>query len=242
MNFIQSIILAIVQGITEFLPISSDGHLNLFQYWFGLTPSLSFDVFLHLATFLSVLFFFRKKIKYFFSNIQFIIIGTIPAVIVGLFFKDQVTALFANPLLLPLFFMITATLVFVTKYIKPLNKKLTYSTALIIGIFQAVAILPGVSRSGSTIFAGLLLGLSPIQAFNFSFSLFIPASLGALILEFKDISKLNLADPNYLVSFIVTFIVGVLALTLLQKLLTNGKIWIFGIYTLLLALVLLLTL
>lgn len=239
MNLFQSLTLGVVQGITEFLPISSDGHLNLFQYFFKLTPSLTFDVFLHAATFLSVLFFFRNQISYFFSNLKYIIVGSIPAVIAGLFFKDQVSAIFSDPKLLPFFFLITAILVLTTKFFKKDNRKITYLSAFVIGIFQALAILPGVSRSGLTIFAGLMFGLSSLEAFNFSFSLFIPATFGAIILESKDIvNNGNILTPNYLFPFVLTFIVGLISLALLKKVLTGHKFWIFGIYTLLLSTVL----
>ena len=235
MNTFQALILGFVQGVTEFLPISSDGHLNLVQHLFGMTPSLSFDVFLHVATFFSVLFFFRKKLKYFFNNLPFIIVGTIPAVIIGFFFKDQVSNLFANPKLLPLFFLFTSIYTLSTKFIKKQDKKITYLSALIIGIFQAVALLPGVSRSGGTIFAGLLLGLSPLNAFNFSFSLFIPISAGAILLEAKDIISTNLVNPINILAFIFTFFVGLVALKLLEKILSGNKFWVFGVYTVILA-------
>lgn len=238
MTLIQSIILSIVQGITEFLPISSDGHLNLFQHLFRLTPSLSFDVFLHAATFLSVIFFFRSQLKYFFSNLKYIIVGSIPAVIVGFFLKDQIESLFSNPKILPLFFLITAIFVFSTKFIKKQNKDLTYFSAFIIGIFQSIAILPGVSRSGLTIFSALLLGLSPINAFNFSFSLFIPVSIGAILLSIKDIVSQSIINSNNLIAFIIAFFTGIIALTFLKKIITGQKFWIFGIYTFILALTL----
>lgn len=236
MTLIQSLILSLVQGITEFLPISSDGHLNLFQYFFKLTPSLSFDVFLHAATFLSVLFFFRSQIKYFFSNLKFIIVGSIPAVLAGFLLKDQFETLFASPKFLPYFFLITGLLVFVTKFFKKGDNKLTYFSAFTIGIFQALAILPGVSRSGCTIFAALLFGLSPINAFNFSFSLFIPASAGAILLSFKDILSDNIITSNNLLAFVVTFLVGIVALNFLKKIISQNKFWMFGIYTIILAL------
>lgn len=238
MTFIQSIILSFVQGITEFLPISSDGHLNLFQYFFKLTPSLTFDVFLHAATFLSVIFFFRNQIKYFLSNLKFIIVGSIPAVFAGFFLKDQFESLFSSPKLLPFFFLITGVLVLSTKFIKKQDKKITYLSAFIIGIFQALAILPGVSRSGLTIFSGLLLGLSSLEAFNFSFSLFIPASFGAILLSTKDIINQSIITTQNLIAFVITFFVGLVALFFLKKVITGQKFWIFGIYTIILSLVL----
>jgi undecaprenyl-diphosphatase len=238
MSFFQSIILSIVQGITEFLPISSDGHLNLFQHLFGLSPSLTFDVFLHAATFLSVIFFFRNQISYFFSNLKFIIVGSIPAVLVGFFLKDQMEAIFSKPNYLPFFFLITGALVFSTKFIKKQDKKITYLSAFIIGIFQAIAILPGVSRSGLTIFSALLLGLSSINAFNFSFSLFIPVSFGAILLESKDILNQSIISTDNIIAFILTFFVGLAALFFLKKVVSGQKFWMFGIYTIILSLTL----
>jgi len=238
MSFIQTIILSFIQGIAEFLPISSSGHLNLAQHFLNLTPSLTLDIFLNTATFLSVLFFFRKKIKYFFANLKYIIIASIPAGLVGVLFKNQIDSLFSNIHLLPFFFILGSIFVFSTKFFDQKDEKINYKKALIIGLFQAVAILPGVSRAGATIFAGLLLGLSTTQAFNFSFCLFIPASFGALILGAKDLSGSGILNIEYLIAFILTFLVGIFALGLLKKVLVGKKFWIFGIYTFILALIL----
>jgi len=238
MTFIQSIFLSIVQGVTEFLPISSDGHLNLFQYFFKLTPSLDFDIFLHAATFLSVVFFFRYQTKYFFTNLKYIIIGSIPALVVGVLFKDQIESITASIHLLPYFFLFTGIMVLSTKFITTRNKPLNYFSAFTIGIFQALAILPAVSRSGGTIFSALLLGLSPQNAFNFSFSLFIPVTFGAIVLGFKDIVSSNFITLNNLIAFVVTSLVGYFVLNIFQKIIVNKKFWIFGIYVIILALVL----
>lgn len=238
MTFIQSIFLSLVQGVTEFLPISSSGHLNLTQYLFRLTPSLTFDIFLNTATLLSVLFFFRKKTNYFIQNLKYIIVALIPAGLVGIFFKDNIEVLFSNQNLLPYFFLITSVLVFSTKFLGSKDQELNYQKALIIGLFQSLAILPGVSRSGATIFAGLLLGLSPINAFNFSFCLFIPASLGALVLGLKDMSSSGIFDIQYLIPFVLTFVIGLVALKILQNIIINNKFWIFSIYTFILSILL----
>lgn len=227
-------ILAIIQGITEFLPISSTGHLNLIQYLFKFSPSLSLDILFHTGTLISVIFFFRNQIKYFFQNSWYIVFASIPAGIVGILFKDQFENIFSDIKLLPLFFLITSIFLISTKYFKKNNNKLNIKTALIIGIFQALAILPGVSRSGSTIFAGLLMGLSPLEAFNFSFALFIPATLGAIILGLKDINF----STSYLLPLLVTIIIGIFALNLLKKSLQSKNFWQFGIYTFILALAL----
>jgi undecaprenyl-diphosphatase len=236
MVLIQSILFSIIQGITEFLPISSSGHLNLIQYIFRITPSLTFDIFLNTATFISVLFFFRKQVPYFFKNLKFIIVGTIPTIFVALFLKDKFDLIFSDIKFLPFLFLITSAFVFSTKFIKDRSQQLNFKRALIIGLFQAIAILPGVSRSGSTIFAGLLIGLSPLEAFNFSFSLFIPASLGAIALDYENLLNINFSDPNYIISFIIAALVGIIALSFLKNLLIKKNIWYFGIYTFVLAL------
>jgi len=241
MSLIQAIILSFIQGIAEFLPISSSGHLNLAQYFFKIEPSLTLDIFLNTATFLSVLFFFRKQLKYFFTNLKFIIVASIPAGLVGILFKDQVDSIFTNIHLLPFFFLLGSIFVFSTKFFDQKDNQLNYKKAIIIGIFQAIAILPGVSRAGATIFAGLLLGLAPIQAFNFSFCLFIPASFGALVLGAKDLSTSGILSPEYLLAFILTFFVGIFALGVLKKVLISHKFWMFGIYTFILAFILFFT-
>ncbi len=238
MSFLQTITLGFIQGIAEFLPISSSGHLNLAQYFFKIEPSLTLDIFLNTATFLSVLFFFRKQIKYFFQNLKYIIIASIPAALVGILFKDQVDSIFSNINLLPFFFVLGSIFVFSTKFFGSKDKKMDYKKAIIIGLFQAVAILPGVSRAGATIFAGLLLGLSSIESFNFSFCLFIPASLGAIVLGAKDLSTSGILNPEYFLVFVITFLIGILALGFLKKVLVGKKFWIFGIYTFILALIL----
>jgi undecaprenyl-diphosphatase len=235
MSLIQSLLLGIVQAITEFLPVSSDGHLNLFQYLFQLTPSLDFDIFLHAATFLSVIFFFRHQTKYFFTNLKYIIVGSIPAVIVGVLLKDQIESIAASPHLLPYFFLFTGIMVLSTKFIIPKDRPLNYLSAFIIGVFQALAILPAVSRSGGTIFSAMFLGLSPQNAFNFSFSLFIPVTLGAIVLGLKDIVSSNFITLNNLIAFVVTTFVGYFILSIFQKITLNRKFWIFGIYVIFLA-------
>jgi len=235
MNFLQAIILSLVQGISEFLPISSKGHLNLAQHLLGLQSSLTFDIFLNTATLLSVIFFFRKQIPYFIKNLKYIIVGTLPAIFFGFILKQRLEGIFENPDILPYFFLVTAVMLFSTKYLKLNDQKLTYKKALIIGIIQSFALFPGISRSGSTIFAGLLVGLSASSAFNFSFALFIPASLGALVLDIKDLSGANYFSPVYLFSFVLTAVVGYFALSYLKKVLVSHKFWFFGVYITILA-------
>ncbi len=238
MSFIQSLVLAFVQGVAEFLPVSSSGHLNLFQHFFGYTPSLGFDIFLNTATLFSVLFFFRNQLKFFFSHLLQIVVASIPAAFVGLFLKDSVNSIFSSFWLLPLFFLINSLILFSTKKSKGEKSEISLKQAIIIGFSQAFAILPGVSRAGTTIATGLALGLTPETAFNFSFCLFILASFGAVFIGLKDLKLSIFLDSQYLLAFILTFIVGIFALKLLQKFLKHCQIWYFGVYTFVLSLVL----
>lgn len=238
MSLIQNLVLGLVQGITEFLPISSSGHLNLFQHIFALTPSLEFDIFLNTATLFSVIFFFRKQLKFFFSHLPQIVLASIPAALVGIFLKDTVDSIFSTIRLLPIFFLINSLILFTTKKSKGESSKISLKQALIIGFSQAFAILPGISRAGTTIATGLALGLAPETAFNFSFCLFIPASLGAILIGLKDTNVSTFLNTQYLLAFALTFIVGIFALKLLQKFLKRRQIWYFGIYTLVLSLIL----
>jgi len=234
MSWLVSLFLGLLQGLTEFLPVSSSGHLNLAQHFLKFTPSLSLDVFLNTATLLSVLVFFRGQIKYFIKNIKYIFIATIPAAVVGIFFKNQIGHLFSSIQFLPFFFLITSVFLFSARFTK--NKSsLNYKNALIIGLAQALALLPGVSRSGTTIATALLLGVNSVDAFKFSFCLFIPASLGALILDFPGISSLTFTSP-LLISFVIAFFVGLWALQILRFIIDKKSFWLFGIYTLLVAL------
>ncbi len=238
MNPFQSYLLGLVQGITEFLPISSSGHLNLLQHFFGLTPSLSLDIFLNTATLFSVIFFFRNQIKYFFYNLIFIIIASIPAALVGILLKNQVEIIFSDIKLLPYFFLLTSALLISTKFIKKSESKLNYLNAFLIGIMQAVAILPAVSRSGATIVTALWLGLASVEAFNFSFCLFIVASLGTIVLDYKNLILVQNFTPVMLTTFFITFIAGIIALYFLKKVVASKNLWYFGIYTSILATIL----
>lgn len=239
MNLFQSLLLGITQGITEFLPISSSGHLNLLQHFFGTTPSLSLDIFLNTATLFSVLFFFKNQIKYFFTNLKYIIVASIPAALVGIFLKDQVEIIFGNIHLLPYFFLITSSLLISTKFIKNNGTtKLNFKSALIIGLMQSIAVLPAVSRSGSTITMALWLGLAPLDAFNFSFCLFIVASLGTILLDANNLFVANNFSPLMLSTFFITFLAGIIALYFLKKVVISKNLWYFGVYTLTLSIIL----
>lgn len=244
MNFPQLLSLGIIQALSEFLPISSSGHLHLFQALFHLTPSLSFDVLANTATLLAVIFFFRrffltwlKTINL--SRLYLLFLGTFPAVLAGLFFKDQLDSLFTNPAFLSLTYLLTASALFSLHFIKPKNKKLSPSRALFIGLFQALALLPGVSRSGLTITAAILAGLSPKSAFRFSFLLYLPVSLGALFLTLADgtLSTFTFAQPIFqlVLVFMTTATLGYFSLKILRRLLLGNRLWLFAFYCLFLS-------
>ncbi|MFA6250926.1 MAG: undecaprenyl-diphosphate phosphatase [Candidatus Shapirobacteria bacterium] len=238
MSWLSILLFSLVQGIAEFLPISSSGHLHLLGYILDIEPSLTFDIFLHLSTLLPLLYYFRNQLKSFFSNLKYILVASLPAAFVGIVFDDQIELIFGQPKFLPYFFALTGILLLYTKTLKVSDAPLTFFKAFIIGLFQAVAILPGVSRSTATIFAGMLLGLSPAMAFSFSFFLFIPATLGSLLLASKDFTAGNFFSPVYLIAFMLVFIFSSLSLRWFEKLAINRRLHYFGFYLLGLSLVL----
>ncbi len=233
-SLVQLLVLGFIQGITEFLPISSSGHTALAQYFLHLPTSLTLDIFLNTATLVSVLVYFRKDYKEFIKNLPYLLVGTIPAVIAGISLKDKIEASYNSPTSLAPFFILTGLLLLSTRIKRSnSNSSLTYLKAFLIGLAQACAILPSLSRSASTISIALLLGLSPQTAFTFSFFLLIPASAGALLLDIK--KQLHLLTSSmiipYTLTFIITTLVGYFSLKMCRKFLANQKIWYFGIYT-----------
>ncbi len=237
-SIIQALVLSIVQGITEWLPISSSGHLAIFQNIFGF-QNLPFDVFLHFASILAVIIIFRKDIKKLFNfkdkqNLRYwgiLILALIPAGIVGILFKDQIASFFSSMTYLGIFFMLSGGIVYSTKFYKvKKDKKMNWFDSLFIGFAQALAILPGVSRSGSTISGGLFRGLKKEEAVKFSFFLAVPVILGASLLEAKDLVVQNLSYSILALSFVVTLIVSIFAIKLLLKIVRGNKFHLFGIY------------
>lgn len=252
MSFFQSIFLAVVQGITEFLPISSSGHLIFFQKLFGITtPPVLFDVLLHFGTLGAILIYFRKEIILLFKECKknintwrLIIIGTIPAVILGLCINNMIEEIFNSTKLVGVMWLVMGTMLLLTKRVSRENRKeelgnIKNKDALVVGIFQAFALLPGISRSGSTIFGGLLRKLNPKDAFIFSFLLAIPAILGATVLQLIS-NKPNKADLlNGVLPMFVAGLVGFYSLKFLQKTLISHKFYLFGFYCLFLGIIVL---
>jgi undecaprenyl-diphosphatase len=247
MPFIVVIILGLIQGLTEFLPVSSSGHLVLAQHYlpgFQAAP-LPFDVILHVGTLFSLIIYFfgdiRDIVVSFFRRDAadsaqnrrlgwLIVIGTIPAGVVGLLFKDPIEALFSNWTIIPYMLIATAVLLFVGERwgrSKRELESLGVRDALIIGILQAVAIMPGISRSGSTISGGLMTGLKKEAATRFSFILSIPAVFGAFILSLGDFTQF---DISFIVGAVVACLVGLLAIWLTFRFVVAKRLWIFSLY------------
>lgn len=254
MDIIQSLILGVVQGVTEFLPVSSSGHLVLFQKFFKIQePPIFFDTLVHFATLLAVVFFLRKEIwriviglnkKENWRIIALIVFATMPAVVVGFLLKNNIEQLFNSLDLLVYTFFATGVILFLTKFFtkgEKIVQNIGWLKSIFIGIFQALAILPGISRSGSTISAGLFMGLKREEAFKFSFLLAIPAILGAMVLQIVDFqpSSLNGGFLVNFVGFLTALVFGLLSLKILEKIILKGKLHYFAFYCLALALIIL---
>lgn len=238
MELTQAITLGVVQGVTEFLPISSDGHLALFQSLMNHTENIViFDVMLHFATLISIVVFFRSdiiSIKK--STLPLIILGTIPAVIFGLWINPLIESLYTSLFVVSLGFMSTGIILISTKFIRQKEPNpLTSTKSLLIGIAQAFAILPGVSRSGTTVSLSLYLGLDRHQAFSFSFILAIPAILGATLLKVTEAGNVQLINFEYLAGMIAATLTGLVSLQILKVVINRAALHHFGIYCLVLS-------
>lgn len=260
MNEFEAIILGLVQGLTEFLPVSSSGHLTIAKELFGIeTSNLSFEVAVHAATVLSTIAAFRKEIWRLlvgFFNLKMnpekeyifkIFFSMIPVFIVGVFFKDYVEAIFGSGLLIVgLMLLLTAFLLYISEVLSEKQqrraaangaesgKSVGYKEAFIIGLAQAVAVLPGLSRSGSTISTGLMLGVKKSEIAQFSFLMVLIPILGEAFLELvggefagaaSGIAPLSLA-----LGFVAAFLSGLFACTLMINIVKRAKLWIFSIY------------
>ena len=243
MNWLQALILGIVQGFTEFLPISSSGHLVLVQAILGIEqPGNEFEILVHLGTLASVVVVFLDDIKSLLlsltskktqSFIIFVLVGSIPAVGIGLGFKDILKALFDNIASVSGALIFTGLILYCSSFVKQGDNEHSIVTSILIGCAQAVAIIPGVSRSGMTICAALFLGLSPKEAARFSFLLAIPSISGSGILIALDVSsEFQLPLSVSIVAFLSSFGVGVVALKWLLRWLEQGKFYYFGVYCL----------
>ncbi|MDZ7586613.1 MAG: undecaprenyl-diphosphate phosphatase [Patescibacteria group bacterium] len=232
----QSLLLGLVQGLTEFLPISSTAHLVAAQNFLGLTtPPVSFDIVIHLATALAtiiVLWSVIKKLNW--PMVKLIVVASIPTGILGLYFNRWNELIFGSLLFTAVTLIINGLILLLPKLIKAKNKNLNNQSATVIGVAQGLAVLPGISRSGSTIVAGLLFGLKPKDAYNFSFLISLPAIAAAQLLQIDDLRLAVGELPNYIVGFSAAGVSGYLALLWLKRIVSRGQFTGFAIYCLIL--------
>ena len=234
MNIFWAFILGTLQGLTEFFPVSSSGHLVIAQALIPnfTQPGVLFDVVLHGGTLFAILIYFRKRIvKISKDDLRLLVIGTIPAVLVGLFFRSEVESLFSDTKVVGMALLVTGIFNYYTDKAKSNKKKNTPSNALVIGLYQAFAIIPGISRSGSTIHAGTKAGLSRKKAAEFSFLLSVPAVLGANVLQFMSYSSTPNINPLlFATGFLSALVFGYLAILWVMKLLEMKQFRIFAYY------------
>lgn len=234
MNFLSSVLLGVIQGLTEFLPISSSGHLVLAQHVLpGFDqPGILFDIVLHAGTLVAVLvYFYRTIIRLKLPQIVLLAIGTIPAGLLGFLFEDLFVAMFGDVRAIGLQLIITGILCYLIDRARTTRRTIHMVDALIIGLAQAVAIVPGISRSGATIFAATARGIDRQDAANFSFLLSIPAIGGAVVLQLvKYGATPDLDITYYVVGFIVAMIFGLLSIRMLLNLLVTKNFKFFAVY------------
>lgn len=251
MSIIQAIILGLVQGLTEFIPVSSSGHLVLFHELLGTTNGLSFDVALHIGTFFALMFVFWRDILVLAKSVfiksretrlaWLLIAATIPAVLSGMLLESRAETSFRSPLLVSINLIIVAILMLgAERYAKPRAHKtpldkITKTQAAIIGLAQAVAVIPGVSRSGSTITAGIFAGMDRVSATRFSFLLALPITLGAIIkvmLSSATRGEVSRETDLFIIGILTAFISGIFAITFLLKFLSKHSLNVFAYYRL----------
>ena len=260
MTILEAIVLGVLQGITEFIPVSSSGHLVLMQHFLGIKESqVFFDVMLHFGTLGAVIIVYYQLIgslvrtgfstlfqadfyrhsRLTISNtpdlrlIWFLLLGSIPTGLIALLFKDSLEAIFGKPMVVAGMLIITGLILQLSRLGQRRGEAETPLQAwhtLLVGIVQGLAIIPGISRSGSTISISLLLGLSPQVAAQYSFLLSIPAILGAVVLKLKDVGEITIAPVVIVAGTLTSFVVGYIALRFLLAMLNRGKFSVFSYY------------
>lgn len=243
MTYSDAVILGVVQGITEFLPISSDGHLVLAQALLDVEePGIAFEVLVHVGTLLSVLLFFRRRLlllaqslwkpsmKRERQTILLLVIATIPLAVAGVLFESFYESFF-SPYFTGIFLLVNGWILLSTRFLPKGNKSVGFREAILIGIGQAFAPFPGISRSGTTISTGMLVGVQPAEAAEFSFLLLIPAICGALVLKLDDFLTADLSSFGpYLTAAIIAALTGLVAVSVLMKMVKSGKFEYFAYY------------
>lgn len=257
MNLVDALILGILQGLTEFLPVSSSGHLVLGKVLLNVHENgIAFEVFVHFGTLLSVLVVYRRDIygliRSFFTSLGnparineyyrqdrsfrwlvYILAGSVPAGVVGILFNDPIEKVFNDPWMVTCMLLVTGTVLLLTRFIRPPQREMTFKHAILIGCAQALAIMPGISRSGSTISMALYLGISREEAARYSFLLAVPVILGATVLKLVEL--LHDLPPASEVMYLavgtgISFISGYAAIRLLLLFIRRGKLDYFAWY------------
>lgn len=243
MDLVWAMLLALVQGLTEWLPVSSSGHLVIVQQLFGLDVPVAFDIVLHLGTLASVVAYFWRDIlaliKAFFTfdtsnpdfkTILLLFLGSIPAALAALFFLDIIESFFANMLAVGVGFMVTALILLLSRLRKG-KGEISWPIALTMGIFQALALIPGISRSGTTISSGLFCGAEKQKAFRFAFLLSIPAIIGATAVEIAKAPGVAL-DAASFVATLVAAVVGYISIRAVKRFVMSDRFYLFAAYCL----------
>lgn len=247
---VAAVLLGIVQGLTEFLPVSSSGHLVLFQQWLPVTGDhIAFDLALHIGTLVPVFVVYRRDLLQIVRDVvagqgpwrerlgvrlaAFIVLGSVPTGLIGLLFEDWFEAAFSNPLSIGIAFAVTGTVLYLTRFARTgqdgLGRMKPWQ-ALVVGLAQGLAITPGISRSGSTIAAGIFIGLRRDLAARYSFLLSIPAIVGAFALKAGDLQGTHAALSPLLAGFLAAAFSGYLALRVLLRLVDSGDFARFAWY------------
>ena len=255
MELIKAVILGVIQGATEFLPVSSSGHLVLGSHFLDFSgQGIVFDVMLHLGTLISVLVVFRRDLfemarapfrwlggwtsenqRVYLLWDVYVVVATIPAVIVGVLFKERIELLFTSEVIVCLMLVITGLMMIISRYLTDRGRRVNAIGSFLIGCGQALAIVPGISRSGTTIFVGMLLGINREKVARFSFIMSIPAILGAAVLNLGDVLRRPPSNNEALMLLSGTLaaaITGYLAIVLLLDIIRRNRLQWFGYYCL----------
>lgn len=257
MSVMEAVILGILQGLTEFLPVSSSGHLAIGKYTLSMhEPDILFDIMLHVATLLVVLIYFRHRVfliikaffgiffkrfqKDYFENKRFlwgIIIATIPTGIIGLLFKEYLLSYFNNTIIFVGYALIVTSILLIISDHFQGRDKIDAPRSVIIGIAQGLAVTPGISRSGTTIAVSTILGIERQEAAEFSFLLSVPAILGAMVLQIKDATIDSTMLVTYGAGMIAAFLSGLVVIGIMMEFIRRAKLKVFAIYCLILGLI-----
>ncbi len=246
MSILEAVLLGLVQGITEFLPVSSSAHLAVLEHLWKLPVEsrLPLTTMLHGATVLAVICYFAPLLGRLIGGlwardaarrgsswrmVGFILLASVPAGAIGVVFGDVIERVFASPLLIGLMLLVTGGVLFGTRFARPRGET-GWLRSLLLGVAQAIAILPGISRSGATIAGGLYLGMERKPAFEFSFLLAIPAITGAFLLEVRKVNLAVLSPAALAVGMAVAFVAGLAALFVLGRAVTGRKLYLFAFY------------